>query len=409
MPTAVVGTCVGAVLVAFTVRRLVLLAGALAPPRARASDAPPSVTLVVAARNETAGLAPTLDALAALAYPPGRLALVLVNDASDDGTGERLAAWAATRPAVRVLDLPERVGKPRAVAAGMAGAPRTDLVAVFDADVRPRRDYLLRVVETFGDPTVGGAVGFIAPANARASAIARYAALEAWVHQLVTSAGKDRLDLNPPTLGGAAVYRRAALDAIGGLGAGPSGDDVLATVALTRAGWRTRFVRDAVADVDVVSRWPHYRRQHVRWTRDLFATAAPRARADAVVPLARRAERWMLSAGYLDRLAFVAAVALVASGRLSPALPLAYLAAAAAGVAVALGKAGAARETPLFVLAAVAGFALDAATTIVATALLLAGRPRVAANPDRVIALADPVLTPARETGHPRARGRPRP
>jgi cellulose synthase/poly-beta-1,6-N-acetylglucosamine synthase-like glycosyltransferase len=209
------------------------------------------------------------------------------------------------------------------------------------------------------------------------------------VHQLVTSAGKDRLDLNPPTLGGAAVYRRAALERIGGLGGAPSGDDVLATVALTRDGWRTRFVCDAVADVDVVGRWSHYGRQHVRWARDLFATASHDWAATAAVPLARRAELALLSAGYLDRIAFLLAIGLVIAGALSPLVPVVYLAVAAAGVVVAMGKAGAARELPAFALAAAAVFALDVATTVVATVAHVLRVPRVTQSPERQAPAAD--------------------
>jgi cellulose synthase/poly-beta-1,6-N-acetylglucosamine synthase-like glycosyltransferase len=371
-----------AVLLVFTIRRIVLLGAALPPPRP-SGDATPalSVLLVVAARNERAGIDATLASLDRLAY--SRLSIVLVNDASDDDTGARLAAFAATRPDVRTIDLATNVGKPRAIAAGVAAASPADLIAVFDADVRPRPDYLRRVAAAFADETVGGAVGFLAPRNGGASAIARYAALESWVHQLVTSAGKNRLDLNPPTLGGAAVYRRAALERIGGLGGGPSGDDVRATVALTRDGWRTRFVGDAVADVEVVERWSHYRRQHVRWARDLFATASHEDAATAAVPVRRRVELALLSAGYVDRVAFLLAIVLVMAGVLSPLVPIVYLAVAAAGIVVAVAKAGAARELPAFAIAASAVFALDVVSTVIATVAHLLRVPRVTQTPER--------------------------
>ena len=145
-----------------------------------------------------------------------------------------------------------------------------------------RRDALATLAAPFADETVGAVAGYLVPVNASASPTARYAAVETWVHQLVTSAAKDRLDLNPPTLGGAALYRRVALDEVGWLGSAASGDDVRASVALTRAGWRTRFVPVPIADNAVAERWRDYWRQHVRWARDVFETAggvsAPRAR-----------------------------------------------------------------------------------------------------------------------------------
>lgn len=364
------------VLGVLSVRRLLLLGAAVVPAR-RPAPAPgvwPSVTLVVAACNEASGIDATLAAIARLDYPDDRLFVVLVDDHSDDATGERLERWARDRANARVVRQDRRTGKPRAVEAGVRAAPGGTLIAICDADVRPRPDYLRRVVGELADETVGGAVGYLMPVNAMASAVATYAAVESWTHQLVTSAGKDRLDLNPPTLGGAAVFRRAALESIGWLGPAPSGDDVRATVALTRAGWRTRFVAAAVAENAVASDLAAYWRQHLRWAHDLYATAGAQRSTVAGVSLARRVEAWMLSVGYLDRLVLVAAAALVATGRLSIWVPAAYLGIAAAEVAWAIVRAGAARHMGTIGVRLAAVFPLDVAASVVATARHLAGR-----------------------------------
>jgi cellulose synthase/poly-beta-1,6-N-acetylglucosamine synthase-like glycosyltransferase len=379
----------------FAIRRALFLAvTAIAPRRRpRAADAcdPPPLTLVVPACNEAAGIDATLEAIAALDYPAERMEVVLVDDASDDATAVHLERWAAARPHARVLRRERRAGKPRAVEAGLAIAPATPLVAMCDADVRLRPDYLRRVVDVFADPTVGGAVGYLAPANALASATASYAAVESWMHQLVTSAAKDRLDLNPPTLGGAPVFRRAALEAVGGLGPVTTGDDVRVTVALTRAGWRTRFVENAVADNAVAERPRDYWRQHVRWARDLYATAAVQTTTVPRVPLGRRVEAWMLSVGYLDRLVLVAAFALAASGAVPWWIPLAYLGITAVELVWAIVRGGAGRHLGRLVLHTVGFFPIDVAATVVATI----------AHLTRGSNGATPAHSPARTTSDP--------
>jgi cellulose synthase/poly-beta-1,6-N-acetylglucosamine synthase-like glycosyltransferase len=360
----------------FAIRRALFLAATAIAPRRRSRDAaacdPPPLTLVVPSCNEAAGIDATLAAVAAIDYPAERLVVVLVDDASDDATAMHLERWAATHPHARVLRRERRAGKPRAVEAGLTIAPATPLIAMCDADVRLRPDYLRRVVDAFTDPAVGGAVGYLAPANALASATASYAAAESWMHQLVTSAAKDRLDLNPPTLGGAPVFRRAALEAVGGLGPVTTGDDVRVTVALTRAGWRTRFVEDAVADNAVAERPRAYWRQHVRWARDLYATAAVQATTAPRVPIARRVEAWMLSIGYLDRLVLVAAFVLAAAGALAWWIPLAYLGITAVELVWAIVRAGAGRYLGRLVLRTVGFFPIDVAATLVATIAHLA-------------------------------------
>jgi cellulose synthase/poly-beta-1,6-N-acetylglucosamine synthase-like glycosyltransferase len=357
-------------LAAFALRRLLLLAAAIAPsrPLPTALESWPTVTLVVPAHNEAAGIDATLNAIEGLDYPDDRISIVLVDDHSSDATAEHLERWARNRSRARALRLERRVGKPGAVEAGMRAAPPSRLLAICDADVRLRPDYLRRVASAFSDETTGGAVGYLLPVNALTSAVASYAAVESWIHQLVTSAGKDRLDLNPPTLGGAPVFRRTALESIGGLGSAPSGDDVRATVALTCCGWRTRFLPDAVAENEVAGNLSAYWRQHMRWAHDLYATATDQRSTSARISLSRRIEAWMLSVGYLDRVVLVAAMALVATGRLSIWVPVAYLSVAAVEVAWAVIRAGAARHLPIVCVRTAAVFPLDVAGSLLATA-----------------------------------------
>jgi len=366
---------IATLLACFALRRVMLLLAAAAPrrPIRDRHGEPPPVTLIVPACNEAAGIDETLSAIAALDYPLDRLAVVLVDDASDDDTVAHLDRWANGRPYAHVLRRAHRDGKPRAVEAAMAITPSSAVLAMCDADIRMRPDYLRRVVAAFADPTVGGAVGYLAPANALATPTASYAAVESWLHQLVTSAGKDRLDLNPPTLGGAPVFRRAALDAIGGLGPAATGDDVRATVALTRAGWRTRFVEDAVADNTVAEKRGAYWHQHARWARDLYATVGAQRTMTAAVPLARRVEAWMLSLGYVDRVVLLAAILLAASAQLPFWVPCAYLAIATLEVIWAIRRAGAGRHMGLLLVRTVTLFPIDVASTVVATLAHLAG------------------------------------
>ncbi|MGH3054763.1 MAG: glycosyltransferase, partial [Gaiellaceae bacterium] len=320
--------------VAFSARRFVFLVAALLPARrcARVDTDWPSLVLVVPARNEAQVLDEMIEALAQLRYP-GDLLTVLVSDGSEDATAEGFARFASDRERTLVLDLATAVGKFQAINlaidAALRVAPASRLIAVCDADLRPQPDCLARLVEPFTDPLVGATAGFLSPANATATPLARYAALESWVHQLVTSAAKDRLDLNPPTLG-VSAYRREALEQVGWFRCGQAGEDVRITVALTRAGWHTRFVPQAVAENTVVSEWSEYWAQHVRWARNLLATAAtPAAPAPTVahptateprrtpaprLRAAMRLELWFLAAGYADRLAFAAILGLALVG-----------------------------------------------------------------------------------------------
>lgn len=205
---AVIEAVVLAVMVVLSLRRCVFLVSALLRARPLPlPTAPPTVTVVVPARNERDVTDRLLASLARLEYPAGLLSFVLVCDGCADETPTAFRAWAGARSDTRVLELASRVGKAAAVNAGLAIAD-AELVVVLDADLEPMPNFVLELVRPFVDARVAAAAGYLRPKNADDNVVTRYAAVTAWVHQLVTSAATDRLGLNPPTLG-AAAFRAA--------------------------------------------------------------------------------------------------------------------------------------------------------------------------------------------------------
>jgi cellulose synthase/poly-beta-1,6-N-acetylglucosamine synthase-like glycosyltransferase len=358
---AAVSLLVVAALAWFSLRRLAFLVAALVPARQIAARAPDhSVTVVVPAHDEGSVVDRLVQSLERLDYPQELLHFVLVSDGSHDGTAARLQAWAKARRAVEVIELSERRGKGGALSAALAHV-ETELVVVLDADLEPRPDFLKRLLPVFADDTVGAAAGFVQPRQAEGSAAGRYAAVTAWVHQLVTSAAKDRLSLNPSTHG-ASCYRRAALEEGGGFPASPD-PDTAASVALTRLGWTTRFVPSAIAEHSVHETLRHYWQQHLRWTRGSI-TARPRRIGRSQASLLRRVEAWSAATGYLDRVLLLVAAGLVAAGSVPWWILLAYLALPALQVVVALAKAGELRHAPGYLLSTGLVFGVDVAASV---------------------------------------------
>jgi cellulose synthase/poly-beta-1,6-N-acetylglucosamine synthase-like glycosyltransferase len=254
------------------------------------------------------------------------------------------------------------------------------VIVICDADLRLQPQSLRRLAAPFADEPVGAVSGYMRPANAVASFVSRYAAVETWMTQLITSAAKDRLRLNPPTLGFCA-YRRSAFDQIGGFPPGAVGEDLIATVSLTQHGWETRFAPQATADNQVVERLRDYWRQHARWTGNTFDAGRVSGWEKGSIP--KRIEVWMMSAGYADRLALLASALLAAAGRLPFWLPPAYLGLRGIEVCVALVKGRVRWQFPLFLLCTVVFFAVDILATVSATAQCLKRRPATWRSPPR--------------------------
>ncbi len=120
-------------------------------PAARAHQ--PSVSLVIAARDEEAVIGCKVRNALALDYPPDLLEVIVCSDGSTDRTVDEARAAGADV----VLDLPHR-GKVRTQDAGVERA-RGEIVAFSDANATLAPDALARLVERFADPQVGYVCG----------------------------------------------------------------------------------------------------------------------------------------------------------------------------------------------------------------------------------------------------------
>jgi cellulose synthase/poly-beta-1,6-N-acetylglucosamine synthase-like glycosyltransferase len=122
---------------------------------ARRGPATPSITVVIAARDEGARLLGKLENIRALDYPRDDLDVVIALD-GDDGSAADLRALAAT--GVRVVVLPEHRGKAAALNAAVAEA-RGEIVVFADVRQRIAPDALRALVAPFADPEVGVVTG----------------------------------------------------------------------------------------------------------------------------------------------------------------------------------------------------------------------------------------------------------
>ena len=125
-----------------------------APQPAALDDVLPTVSIVIAARNEAARLPARIENLLALDYPADRRQIIVVSDGSSDRTLDVLAPFGS---AVDVIEAPPR-GKAASLNAGVARASGTILVFA-DARQMFAPDALRELVAPFADPTVGGVSG----------------------------------------------------------------------------------------------------------------------------------------------------------------------------------------------------------------------------------------------------------
>ncbi|NNL30831.1 MAG: glycosyltransferase family 2 protein [Gemmatimonadetes bacterium] len=116
----------------------------------------PTVSISVPAYNEEAQIEELIKSLLALDYPKDRLQILIVSDASEDGTDDIVRKYA--NQGIQLLRLEGRGGKTKAENAA-AEHLTGEIVVNTDASIRIRPDALKPLIAVFSDPDIGCASG----------------------------------------------------------------------------------------------------------------------------------------------------------------------------------------------------------------------------------------------------------
>lgn len=226
---------------------------AFPPPTGR-----PSVSVVVPAYNEAAGIVAAVRSLAASDHP--ELEVLVVDDGSTDGTGELVDALRL--PSVRVLRQ-ANAGKPAALNTGIAAA-RGDILVLVDGDTVFEPDTVRRLLAHFGNSAVGAVAGNTKVAN-RGGLLGRWQHLEYVVGFNLDRRLYDELHCMPTVPGAIGAFRRSVLLEVGGVSEDTLAEDTDLTMAVVRAGWRVVYAEDAHAWTEAPATLGQLWKQRYRW------------------------------------------------------------------------------------------------------------------------------------------------
>jgi cellulose synthase/poly-beta-1,6-N-acetylglucosamine synthase-like glycosyltransferase len=315
-----------AVLVGFALRRIALIVGSYFPRNDATPSHFPAVVVAIAARDEERNLPALFEALNRIDYP-GQIFFSLVSDGSQDATGAMIEKWAQSRLNVHWLSQ-QAGGKIAALRLAIGNAPPAELICMMDADTVPHPDCIRLLAAALDDSSVAAAGGRCTPLNPADSIVARYSAVEFWVHHLINLSGKDRWNWNPIPPGALSLFRRSALEQSGGLR--PEDDDVSIAMRLISAGYKTRYVVNSVVQTKVVTSFAQLVAQRRRWAASLNRS----------FPKIRSVEDAIVAFGYADRFLLLLCLVLAMAGYASIWTPLFYVAVTIAATVAAIAKSG---------------------------------------------------------------------
>ena len=154
-----------------------------------ASDLMPSATLLISAYNEADCIAEKIENTLTLDYPRDRLEVIVISDASDDGTDEIVQRFGGR--GVRLLRMPNRGGKTLGLNAGVAQS-NGEILIFSDANALYRADAIRRLVAPFADSQIGAVIGestYSEPDSESGRSESLYWRYETWIKVLESRSG----------------------------------------------------------------------------------------------------------------------------------------------------------------------------------------------------------------------------
>ncbi|MGH2830062.1 MAG: glycosyltransferase family 2 protein, partial [Actinomycetota bacterium] len=234
---------------------------ALARPSTQPARERPTVTVLIPAHNEAAFVGDTLRALDAQTIAPDQV--IVVDDASDDGTGDIARALGA-----RVIRPPApRGSKAAATTYGMPFV-RTEAVMVLDADTQLHHEALEHLSDDLRhglDATSGACLPVIQQGIwPRGRAIEYSMAIR--IHKPVQRALGTLVVLS----GCISMFRTSALRAIGGFQERTLAEDIDATWEYQVSGGKAGYAPQAMSFPVEPATWRLYRAQMRRWASGFY-------------------------------------------------------------------------------------------------------------------------------------------
>lgn len=227
----------------------------------------PFVSIVVPAYNEAEVIQASLASLLELRYP--YYEIIAVDDGSTDGTLEKMKELEGNHYGVRVqVFRKENGGKAEALNFGIRRS-KAPIVVCMDSDSRLTPEALRYGVRHFHDPDVGAVAGNVKVIN-RHNIWTKLQALE-YIEGLnivrKAQAFFRSVNVIPGPMG---IFRRAALEGVGGYDSDTFAEDFDMTVKILADGWKINYEPKAVAYTEAPEELLDIIKQRYRWTRGVL-------------------------------------------------------------------------------------------------------------------------------------------
>ncbi len=175
----------------------------------------PSVSVIVAARNEEDNILDCMRSLDNLIYPKDKIEIILVNDHSTDKTGEIISSFIMNKPKFKSIVPNEQIGHLKGKTNALSNAvkiARGEIILTTDADCTVSPTWAKTLASYFINE-----VGFVGGFTTQKSDNA-FAGMQAidFIYLLTVAAGAQNLGKPLSCIGNNMAYRKSAYNEVGG-------------------------------------------------------------------------------------------------------------------------------------------------------------------------------------------------
>jgi cellulose synthase/poly-beta-1,6-N-acetylglucosamine synthase-like glycosyltransferase len=233
----------------------------------------PVVTVQLPLYNERYVVERVIAAACALDYPRELLQVQVLDDSTDDTI--RIAEQAVCDAREQGIDIElihreNRAGyKAGALQNGLATA-RGELVAIFDADFIPPRNFLRRVIcehRAFDNPSIGFAQTRWGYLNRKTNPWTRAQVVLLDMHFVIDQYVRSHAGLRMNFNGSGGIWRRACLETAGGWQSDTLTEDLDLSYRAQLHGWRGLYLEGEVCPGELPQSVLSFKRQQARWAR----------------------------------------------------------------------------------------------------------------------------------------------
>jgi cellulose synthase/poly-beta-1,6-N-acetylglucosamine synthase-like glycosyltransferase len=226
---------------------------------------------MIPAHNEGIVITATLESMAQLQYPEGKLEVIVVNDGSTDDTAELVEAMVTKYPdKLRLFNVPaDRAarGKSAALNLGLLEC-KHQVIGIFDADNTPESDSILQLARQLQDnPRLGAVIGKFRCINKAKNLLTRFINLEGLAFQWIVQGGRWRMMRIASLPGTNYLIHRPLLESLGGWDVEALAEDAEMSIRIYEEGYLIKFVPYAVTWEQEPETLKVWFKQRVRWAR----------------------------------------------------------------------------------------------------------------------------------------------